>query len=570
MGKLNYYTKAKLTLLLLTICINLCFVIAVHFIVANNERSRLYDKKDVSTANSLVWDGYMLLNEYENGEKTLYEVYEELYQGGFYNDFLAWYNDSTDNGYMPSLDISYRNEIHIDNNFLISSPVYENEKYVGFIDYAECFDFKELSSFYENIRYVSQYDGIISIYGIQISDGRIYPSELKGSIPSKETIVDENGNKIDVDVEKEIFNYQFNTPDIAGITINYMVSRLFTPLYRPLSKEVYDYRVATNVLEKARNEYYTGISGEWLESNEGSFSSLFMLKDIRIEAFNNSIINWNDNIFMGYALHSNVMGNTAKSLVFFDILVLMVLIPMFFMIEDKLINMLRKSNLKEENQRRKLTTAIAHELKTPLAIIESYEEAMSDGKISDEKKEKYQSIIHDEVIHMNQLILDLLELSKIESSELEQRLEVICLSDVIEEMRRSYAAKLEEKKIAFISTIENETVIADKKLLTLVFSNLISNAIKAVDLKGIIKIDIEKQRDKYKISILNNGTPLDVNQLQNLFNPKLMHQEYSESTILGSGLGLIIVKAILKLYTNEYGASNQDGLVCFWFKLGFK
>lgn len=192
---------------------------------------------------------------------------------------------------------------------------------------------------------------------------------------------------------------------------------------------------------------------------------------------------------------------------------------------------------------------------------------MADFKIEEDKKEQYQKVIHDEVNHMNQLILDLLELSKIESSELQLEKNEIYLADIIDDVKLANELKLKEKKISFKTSVSNEVVIADKKMITLIFSNIISNAIKAVDYEGTIDIRIEMHKGKYRISILNDGKPLDNNEVLYLFNPKYSYQKNGDNTLLSSGLGLSLTKAILKLYTNDYGADNIDGLVCFWFTL---
>lgn len=357
MGKLNYYAKTKIKLMLLIIFINICFVIAVHFIVANNERDRLYNDKDVSTASSLALDAFILFNDLDNKAKTAYEVYEALYQKGFHDKYLSWYMQSTNRKFIPSIYINHKDEFIIDNSFLLTSAVYKDDYYVGFIDYEELFGSKELASFYQKLRHATLYEGTINISGIQTDEGKIYPNILSATTISNEIVVDEFGNKNYQDVIKEEFKYEFSNSAVVGKNINLEVSNLSTPLYNPITKQTYEYKnnSAETELKKASSLFYSGHPGEWIETNEGRISSLLVYKDIIIESYDDAIMNWNDNIFVGYALFSNVMRNAASSLVYFDLLVAFILIPIYYLIANKLINMLSISNHRDEEQRRKLT-----------------------------------------------------------------------------------------------------------------------------------------------------------------------------------------------------------------------
>lgn len=207
---------------------------------------------------------------------------------------------------------------------------------------------------------------------------------------------------------------------------------------------------------------------------------------------------------------------------------------------------------KLEGMRKEFIANFTHEIKTPLSIINGYIELIEAGK-DDLKKQQYLSAIHQEIEHINQLIMAMLDLSRLESGHVELHKEDIDLEDLLMSIVETFAPILKKKHIHVVMGDEFPHIQGDIKELQTVFQNFMSNAIKHTPQNGHIYI-------KYHQGILsfeNEGKHLSHEQKETIWDT------YVSSDRQGTGLGLAICRSILELHGFQYDVCNSEKGVKF-------
>lgn len=210
---------------------------------------------------------------------------------------------------------------------------------------------------------------------------------------------------------------------------------------------------------------------------------------------------------------------------------------------------------KLENIRKEFIANFTHEIKTPLAIINGYSELIEDCD-DNIKKERYLSIINEQTEKINQLVLAMLELSKLESNHIKLDLEEFNLNELVTAIidNLTYLLKIKNIKVDFYS--DDSTITADKFKIEMVVKNYLTNAIKHTKNHGIIKVIIKNKA----LYVENMGKHISEDKLENIWLSFIKDDQN------GTGLGLAICKAILDLHHFKYGVENIENGVRFYFQ----
>ena len=221
-----------------------------------------------------------------------------------------------------------------------------------------------------------------------------------------------------------------------------------------------------------------------------------------------------------------------------------------------------KTYLKQEElerQRKDMTDALAHDLKTPLSIISGYAQNLQED-VHTEKREHYAGHITANVNRMDKIIRKMLEMSRLESDSFEVRFEEIYLNDICTEIINRYKQICDEKFIT--ASLDGEAVIkADKSLIERVIDNFVINAIDNTPEGGRISMRILEKT----LEVFNSGSHIPEDKINEIWFPyKKGNTERSNTK--GTGLGLSISRTILELHKFSYGAKNTEDGVIFWFK----
>ena len=227
---------------------------------------------------------------------------------------------------------------------------------------------------------------------------------------------------------------------------------------------------------------------------------------------------------------------------------------------------------KTEELQKNLMANVSHDLKTPLTMIKAYAELILDININDKEKCKNNlTIIIEEVNRLNELVNDILALTKVEN-DLDKldisSFDLIKLIEKIVKQHNIYVIK-DGYSIEFIHDDIKELVIeADKKKIEQVIYNLLNNALNYTgeDKKVIIKVE-ENDKD-YTIMVIDSGKGIDKKELDHIFDRYYRSKKNHKRYVYGTGLGLSIVKNILLLHNFDYGVTSKKNKgTTFYFKI---
>ncbi len=219
-----------------------------------------------------------------------------------------------------------------------------------------------------------------------------------------------------------------------------------------------------------------------------------------------------------------------------------------------------------EKQRTAFISAVSHELKTPLGIIQGYAEGIKDG-IADHPND-YAEIIIDEVTKIDRLVQDMLELSRIQMETADLELSSFDLSEMLEEVTGRFGYLMREKSLTYHREGEGPAAVrADRRRMEQVLTNLLSNAIRYSPEGGEIWISLQQSEDRVFLDVENTTGAVPEEKLPRLFDQFYRLDESRNKAQGGTGLGLAIVKDILERHGFEYGVKNTERGLLFYLSL---
>lgn len=221
-----------------------------------------------------------------------------------------------------------------------------------------------------------------------------------------------------------------------------------------------------------------------------------------------------------------------------------------------------------DNMRQEFIVNVSHELKTPIALIQGYAEGLTAGVADDPEDRKYYcDTIADEADHMNKLVMQLLNLSRLELGAEQTYSEDIDLHELCAEAVRKTAVLCESRGL----TVEYDdtciTVRTDGDLLDQVLMNYLSNAIRYTVDGGKIKISAKQTGDCVRLTVFNEGDGLPEEELPKIWEKFYRTDRARTREAGGTGIGLSLVRAIADTLHGSCGVENVEGGIVFWFEL---
>lgn len=418
-----------------------------------------------------------------------------------------------------------------------------------YIDLEKCFDKQQLIEFYKLFVIGNKNEDIsYDIRGNGYTEGNeIIPEHLDivETVSGEEYIggsVEHLKKTYDFNVEKKIDSEKLEFSEFLNI-------------YAPYENELVDKK---NDYEEIINRY------EYTNDSDRNFNDIRLDKSIKINKVRYKMYKYiyiNDQkyklgIYTDYYLWDNVVSTLILVYIFSFIVIIFLIIVL-----SKGLYKTYEKQIKLEKNRRELTSAIAHELKTPLGIIKAYSESIKEN-ISERKKDYYLDVIIDETDKMDKLVLEMLDLSKLESRAYELKKEAFCINELFSKILKKNEKILNDKKMKInYKSDEIYEIEGDYFRLEQVIDNLLSNAMNHA--KEKINITIENR----VVSIENDGEHINEDKINLIWDMFYKEDESRERIERRSGIGLAIVKNILELHNMEFGAFNTDFGVKFWFKI---
>ena len=215
---------------------------------------------------------------------------------------------------------------------------------------------------------------------------------------------------------------------------------------------------------------------------------------------------------------------------------------------------------KLERMRIEFVANVSHELRTPLTSIKGFIETLKRGAIYDSKNsQRFLDIIESHTERLNNLIDDLLDLSKIESKEIKMEFQPTDFREVIEEVVSNFREAIDEKGHTVKIDIPSDfpQVEVDPERIEQVFNNLLNNAIKFTPAGGNICIRGIVKEKNIQIEVSDTGIGIPKEHLGRLFERFYRVDKARSRELGGTGLGLSIVKHIIQAHGGTVGVESK-------------
>ncbi len=225
-----------------------------------------------------------------------------------------------------------------------------------------------------------------------------------------------------------------------------------------------------------------------------------------------------------------------------------------------------------ETIRQDFVANVSHEFKTPLTTIRAYAETLLSGMVDKKKeREKFLKKIEKQTIHLENLVTDLLQLSRIEKKKMDD-LEKMNPIPFIKKVLKESESIIKEKNLIFHKEIADSDkkirIKANKHLLQIIIFNLISNAIQYNKPEGEIWFRLIKVKKYLRIEVEDTGSGIPIGQQQRIFERFYRVESTRYLFPEGSGLGLSIVKHAIEILNGNIGVkSEEDKGSLFWVEI---
>lgn len=222
-----------------------------------------------------------------------------------------------------------------------------------------------------------------------------------------------------------------------------------------------------------------------------------------------------------------------------------------------------------ERARRDFVTNIGHELRTPLASIKLLVETLETARDDPEASQDFLRRIDTEVDGLTQLVRELLELSRIESGQVELRLDPVDIGKLLERTASRLRAQAERSGLRLTVEAPEDLppAYADAERIEQVLVNLLHNAIKFTDPGGSVALAAEVEGANIRISVRDTGVGIAPDDLARIFE-RFYKVDKGRNREGGTGLGLAIARHVVQAHNGRIWAESKSGTgSTFYFTL---
>jgi len=213
----------------------------------------------------------------------------------------------------------------------------------------------------------------------------------------------------------------------------------------------------------------------------------------------------------------------------------------------------------EERRKTQFVSDVSHELRTPLTAIRGAAETLLDGDVDPEDQVRFLSTIAMEAERLTRLANDLLQLQRIEGATGELPLRMVDLRLAAERAAAMLEPLIEDRGVALTVRGEAPKVLGDVDRLQQVVANLVDNASRMVGPGGRVDVELTAEPKLAVLSVTDNGPGVPEEDLPRLFDRFYRADTSRTRTSGGAGLGLAIVRAIVRAHGGTIQAENLVG-----------
>lgn len=222
------------------------------------------------------------------------------------------------------------------------------------------------------------------------------------------------------------------------------------------------------------------------------------------------------------------------------------------------INYLVKTLEKEDMLRKRLTSDMAHEIRTPLTTLQNTIEAFLYG-VWEPTKERLESC-YEEIIRLTKLVERLKNIARLEEEDIKINIEKFNLTSEIRQTIDLIKPQYENKNIKLDFNYNEEIIInSDKDRVKQIIINLLSNSYNYTNEDGIVEVTLDKIEDKVSISVKDNGIGISTEDLPFIFERFYRVDRARDRKTGGTGIGLTILKALVDSLEGSVDVNSQLG-----------
>lgn len=214
-----------------------------------------------------------------------------------------------------------------------------------------------------------------------------------------------------------------------------------------------------------------------------------------------------------------------------------------------------------DDYRKRFVANVSHDFRSPLTSIRGYAQAMLDGTIPWEKREKYLNIVQFETERLTKLTEDLLELNRLDSGGMVLRMVDFDINRIIKSTATSFEGRCKEKHMVIkLVFFEDETLVhADKERIQQVLYNIIDNAVKFSNQDSRIVVTTREKGEKVMVSIKDFGQGIPKDSIGKIWDRFYKSDSSRGKDKKGTGLGLSIVKEIITAHDENISVVSTEG-----------
>jgi len=205
---------------------------------------------------------------------------------------------------------------------------------------------------------------------------------------------------------------------------------------------------------------------------------------------------------------------------------------------------------------------VSHELRTPLSLIRLYAETLEMGRLkSQEKYQEYYSIIRKESERLTALINNILDFSRIEAGRKEYDFRETDMRELVRNTLESYRYQIEQNGFAFEEKIAEDVppLRVDREAMARSLLNLVNNSLKYSQDRKYLGVNLYRANGSVKLEVVDHGIGIPVEERGKIFEKFYRVGDPLVHTTRGSGLGLSLVRHIVKAHGGEVSVDSEPG-----------
>ena len=207
----------------------------------------------------------------------------------------------------------------------------------------------------------------------------------------------------------------------------------------------------------------------------------------------------------------------------------------------------------------------SHEFKTPIVSIAGLAKLVNKGDLTEEEKKSYLLAIETESMRLANMATNVLNLTKVENQTILTDINTYNISEQIRTCVLLLENQWSSKNIELFLDFDEHEISANEELMKQVFINLLDNAIKFSPDGGVVSVEIHEAINHLSVAIKNSGDEIPKDKIDKIFNK--FYQVDESHAAKGNGVGLAIVKKIVKLHAGRITVKSDEGITTFTLTL---